>query len=138
MSRTTGGEFLLAHLAGDYLLQTNHQANAKIAAWGPALQHAATYTAAHLPLTRDWRALAVIGGTHAVIDRYRLAKYVTWAKNQIGPRDSRTTLAELRESGTGYPAATPPWMAVWLMIVADNTIHLLINAAALRRWGASR
>ena len=135
--RPLGAGFLLAHLAGDYLLQTNHQANAKTSGWGPALQHAVTYTAAHLPVTRDPVALLVIGGTHAVIDRYRLAKYVTWLKNQAGPAASRTTLEDLQQTGTGYPAGTPPWMAVWLMIVADNTIHLLINAAALR-WRADR
>lgn len=26
---------------------------------------------------------------------------------------------------------TPPWLAVWLMIIADNALHLLINAAAV-------
>jgi len=35
-------------------------------------------------------------------------------------------------SGTGYPADAPPWLAVWLLIAADNTLHLAINYAALR------
>jgi Protein of unknown function (DUF3307) len=34
--------------------------------------------------------------------------------------------------GTGYHKDRPPWMAVWLMIIADNTMHILINALALR------
>lgn len=131
MADRLGPGFLLAHMAGDYLVQTNHQAVEKLTAWTPALLHAATYTACHLPLTRSpWR-LAVIGGTHAVIDRYRLARYVVWAKNQLGPRRHRHPL-----TATGYPPAMPDWMAVWLLIVADNTIHLLLNAAALR--GARR
>lgn len=117
---------LLAHLVGDYLAQTHHQAVRKTEAWGPALTHAATYTLCHLPLTRSpWR-LAVIGGTHAVIDRYRLAKHVVWAKNQLAPKGYRPP-----HTATGYPEDTPPWLAVWLMILADNTLHLLINAAVL-------
>lgn len=33
---------------------------------------------------------------------------------------------------TGYPPDRPDWMTVWLMIVADNTLHLTINFLALR------
>ena len=33
---------------------------------------------------------------------------------------------------TGYPSERPAWMAVWLCIVADNTIHLAINYAAIK------
>ena len=121
----------LAHLVGDYLIQTHHQATEKTRAWGPALAHAATYTAAHLPLTRSWKALAVIGGTHALIDRYRLARHVVWAKNQLAPASHRPG-----HTATGYPEDTPPWLAVWLMIAADNTLHLLINTWALRRWAS--
>lgn len=119
-------KLILAHLAGDYLLQTHHQAVEKTRSWGPALAHAATYTACYLPLTRSpWR-LGVIGGTHAVIDRYRLARHVVWAKNQFAPKDHRPG-----HTATGYPAETPDWLAVWLLIAADNTLHLLINAAVL-------
>jgi hypothetical protein len=126
---------LLSHLVGDYLLQTHHQATEKTRAWGPAVAHTATYTAAHLPITRSVGALAVIGVTHAVIDRYRLARHLVWAKNQFAPAVYRPG-----HTATGYPADTPAWLAVWLLIVADNTCHLLINAAAVswaqRRGGA--
>lgn len=30
--------------------------------------------------------------------------------------------------------AKPAWMSVWLMIAADNTLHLAVNRWALRRW----
>lgn len=125
---------ILAHLSGDYLFQTHHQATEKVKRWGPALAHAATYTACFLPITRSWKALAVIGGTHAVIDRYRLAKYLVWAKNQAAPARHRPSLEELRETGTGFPANTPPWLATWLLIICDNTTHLLLNRWALKRW----
>jgi hypothetical protein len=119
---------LLAHLAGDYLLQTHHQATRKTQAWGPALAHAASYAACFLPLTRSPARLLVIGGTHAVIDRYRLARYVVWAKNQFAPEAYRPPLP----TATGYPTGTPDWLAVWLMIAADNTLHMLLNHWALR------
>jgi hypothetical protein len=96
----------------------------------PAVVHAATYTLAYTAVTRSPAALAVILGTHAVIDRYRLARYLVWAKNQLAPRRHRAAWSQ--SSATGYPADTPPWLAVWLLIIADNTVHLLINAAAVR------
>lgn len=123
------GDQLLAHLVGDYVLQSHWMATAKTSAWAPALAHAASYTLPFLALTRSWRALAVIGGTHAAIDRYRLARHLVWAKNQAGPAATRPVWGE---DVAGYPAQTPPWLATWLLILADNTAHLLINRAALR------
>ena len=120
---------LLAHLAGDYLVQTDWMATEKLRRHGPAVLHAATYTACFLPVTRNWRALAVIGGTHFVIDRWRLAKYVAWAKNQAAPAAYR-----FAPTPTGYGPSKPDWMAVWLMIITDNSMHLLLNRFALRRW----
>lgn len=125
-----GTRLALAHLLGDYVLQTHHQAVRKTQAWGPALAHAATYTAAHAALvTRSPLSLLVIGGTHAVIDRYRLARHVVWFKNQFAPVDYRPPLF----TATGYPEGTPDWLAVWLMIAADNTLHLLVNALVTSR-----
>jgi hypothetical protein len=34
-------------------------------------------------------------------------------------------------TATGYAADVPPWLAVWLLIAADNIAHVLINAVAL-------
>lgn len=120
----------LAHLVGDYVIQSDWMANQKTKRWAPALAHAATYGAVHLLVTRSpWR-LAVIAGTHAVIDHYRLARHVAWAKNQLAPAAYRHPWSEC--SATGYHESRPPWMAVWLMIAADNTIHLAVNAATVR------
>jgi hypothetical protein len=33
---------------------------------------------------------------------------------------------------TGYSPATPAWLAVWLLIIADNIMHVLINGLALK------
>lgn len=129
---------LVAHGIGDYLLQSHFMASEKTKAHLPAAVHALTYTLAFLPLTRSpWR-LAAIAGTHFLIDRYRLARYVVWAKNQMAPADSpyRPTHDDLTGLWTGYPMDTPPWLAVWLLIAADNLLHVGINALCLYRRGA--
>lgn len=120
---------VLAHLAGDYLIQSDWMALEKTKRWWPAIVHAVTYGLPYVAVTRSPVALAVIVVTHAVIDRYRLARYVVWAKNLLAPRAYWHPWSECR--GTGYHQDRPVWMAVWLMIVADNTIHLAINAAAV-------
>jgi hypothetical protein len=120
---------LLAHLAGDYLIQSDWMANEKMKRWWPAVAHGLTYTLPYAIITQSPVALAVIAGTHIVIDHYRLARHVVWAKNLLSPKAYRFPWSECK--GTGYHESRPPWMAVWLMIIADNTIHLCINAAAV-------
>lgn len=118
---------LLAHLVGDYVLQSHTMAIRKTTSTRWALVHALFYTLPFLLLTQDWRALAVIGGTHAVIDRFRLA--ARWCAFY----------------GVGFPGlwwrakdgefqAPPPFLGVWLVIIVDNTVHLAINYAALGWW----
>lgn len=123
---------LLAHMAGDYLIQSDWMAVEKTSRWWPAVCHAATYTLPFLLVTQDWRALLIIAGTHAVIDRFRLARHVVWAKNLLAPRGYNPSWSECR--ATGYPPDKPPWMAVWLMIIADNTLHVAINSLAIWRF----
>lgn len=120
---------LLAHLAGDYVVQSNWMASRKTTEVLPAAAHAVTYAACFLPLTRSPRALAVIAGTHFVIDHWRLARHLSWAKNQAAPAADRYPWAG--NDLTGYRADTPDWLATWLMIVTDNTAHLAINDWAL-------
>jgi hypothetical protein len=117
---------VLAHLVGDYLIQSHWMAVEKVNRWWPAIAHGLTYTLPYALVTQSWVALVVIAGTHIVIDRYRLAKHVVWFKNQFAPKAYRPG-----HTATGYPDETPAWLAVWLLIFADNTLHLLINAAAV-------
>lgn len=117
---------VLCHLAGDYLLQSHWMATEKTKRLWPAIVHGVTYTLPFLFLTQSWVALAVICGTHIVIDRYRLAKHFTWFKNLFAPKAYRAGHTE-----TGYPDSAPVWLTMWLMIIVDNTIHLAINALAI-------
>lgn len=120
---------LIAHLFGDYVFQTNYMALEKTSKWLPAVLHGLTYTLPFLFATHSLAALLVIGGTHIIIDRFRLARHLMWFKNQLAPKAYRPDRSALRT--TGYPESTPAWMSTWLMIVADNSVHIAINVLAI-------
>lgn len=119
---------LVAHAVGDYILQSDWMASEKTKRSLAASIHATTYTLPFLFLTTSPAALAIIVGTHFVIDRWRIARYLVWAKNWIAPTNDPWHVC----SSTGYPPEKPAWMAVWLLIIADNTLHVLCNGIALR------
>jgi hypothetical protein len=141
---------IVAHLVGDYLLQSDWMANEKTKKNMAAAAHAIAYSLPFLFLRPSLAAWVFIVGTHFVIDRWRLARYVCWAKNFLAPRWTRnlTAIGSPFEkpspidfiwwntwsecSGTGYHKDRPAWLAVWLMIIADNTLHILCNGIALR------
>lgn len=118
------------HMIGDYVLQSHWMATCKTKRWLPALAHGAAYTLPYLVVTRSVWALLVIGGTHVIIDRYRLARYVVWFKNLAGPRRTWAPVPHDPQA-TGFTSDTPAWLAVWLLIIVDNLVHLAINWAAL-------
>jgi hypothetical protein len=45
--------------------------------------HVCLYTLPFLLLTHSWKALAIIAGTHFIIDRFGVARYLVWLKNHI-------------------------------------------------------
>lgn len=113
---------ILAHLVGDYILQSHWMATEKTKRSRAAAIHAALYTLPFLFLTQAIAPLLFICGTHFVIDRFRLARFVVWAKNGCGGPFT----------ATGYPDNVPAWLSVWLLIIADNTIHLICNGVAIK------
>lgn len=138
-------EQLLLHLIGDYVTQSDWMARMKTKQYFPAFVHATIYALPFLLLRPSGTAFAAILGTHFLIDRFALARYVVWAKNALlSPRVPyydldgkayfiRDPRLEWRSCKiTGYPADTPIWLATWLTIIADNTLHLTINYLALR------
>ena len=155
------GTQLAAHAVGDYVFQSDWMAATKTQKSVAALAHVVTYTVAFVPLAStwtnlgwnpvtwvptaiSWQALLFILVTHFIIDRWRLARYVCWAKNWLAPKwltlpatDSEMLPKPVRNwpwaacTGTGYGPDKQPWMAVWLMIITDNTLHILCNGAAL-------
>lgn len=117
---------LILHLIGDYVTQTDWMAQNKTKSNVAAAAHAIVYSLPFLLLQPSLAAFAVILGTHYLIDRYRLARFVVYAKNWT----TCQTLKWADANVTGYHKDAPPWLSVWLLIAADNTLHLAIN------WGA--
>lgn len=154
LTTITAGQ-IVAHLIGDYVIQSDWMANEKTKKLEVALLHAIVYAIPFVFLLPSWWGLVFIVLTHAVIDRYRLAKYVVYAKNFLAPASTIEVVLDRQENvggktifvrrevphrwwhpweectGTGYHKDRPPWMSVWLLIIADNTLHLLCNAFAL-------
>jgi hypothetical protein len=143
-------EQLILHLFGDYLTQSDWMAQNKTKAAWPAMVHAFVYGIPFFVLARHspnlhWAMFAIIF-SHFLIDHYRLARYVVWAKNFLGPKEHRYVVMGANDvfegdarnfpfewcKVTGYPPDRPVWLATWLLIIADNTLHLAINYVALR------
>jgi hypothetical protein len=121
---------LVAHAVGDYIFQSDWMARHKRQSDIAAMVHAITYALPFLLFGPSAGALGFIVGSHFLIDRFGLARYVVYAKNLVAPRLFRRPWAECDR--TGYPATSPDFLAVWLLIIADNILHVLLNAAALR------
>jgi hypothetical protein len=141
---------LVIHAIGDYILQSDWVATTKTKKSVAALAHVVMYSLPFLLLTQAPAALAFIAGTHFVIDRWRLARFVCWAKNWIavpsmkactcnGPDEKCSecdkpviNLPWSRCTATGYPPDRSAWLTVWLLIITDNIMHVVLNGIALR------
>ncbi|MBX0290964.1 DUF3307 domain-containing protein [Hymenobacter sp. HSC-4F20] len=113
---------LILHLLGDYVLQSDKMAVNKTSSHKWAFIHALLYAIGFAWIVPSVWAWLVIFGTHFLIDRYRLAKYWVRFYNQV---------SVLEAGPFGYPADKPPFIAFWLMVIIDNTMHLLINFLAI-------
>ena len=122
---------LVAHAVGDYVLQSEWMATEKTKRSLAAFAHALTYILPFLFLTQNPYTLAIIGGTHFVIDRWHLARYVAWAKNRPWPGSA--AWRDCQE--TGFHPETPRWLSGWLVIIIDNVMHILTNGLALHYIG---
>jgi len=124
---------LILHALGDYIFQSDWMANTKTKSSVACLAHVVLYTLPFLLATQSPIALTFIATTHFIIDRWRLARYLCYVKNFLGPKQVQGSRyypwAEC--SATGYHKDRPAWMTVWLMIIADNTIHIICNSFAV-------
>lgn len=138
---------LILHLVGDYVTQSDWMAQNKTKSTWAAFCHALVYSLPFL-LIGSQAAVLVIFLTHLLIDRFRLARIVVYGKNilfdpvfwkkptscfwftnaEVGRVES---MAWSNCSATGYPSERPAWLSVWLLIAADNTLHLAINYGTL-------
>ncbi len=125
------GDQILAHLFGDYVFQSHWMATRKTKSSWAALLHVVTYSIGFWYLRPSLPAMAFIIGSHFVIDRFRLARHLVFFKNFACPPSEWDALLVNHDPATGYPKETPAWMSVWLLIIADNALHLLCNGFAL-------
>lgn len=108
---------LLFHLWGDYITQNHYLANEKVkntpSGYLACFIHCVLYSLPFMFIASP-AALAVIFGSHFLIDKYRLAKYVNQFKNwSFTP--------------SGFPEGTPAFLSVWLLFIVDNILHITIN-----------
>ena len=121
---------LACHLVGDYILQSDWMGIKKTQTWMPALVHGVFYSLPFLFLRPSINALLVIGLTHTLIDHTRIARHACWIKNFIAPK-SDWPKPWIVCSKNGYDPSRPDWLTYWLMFIADNTMHIIINGLAL-------
>ena len=141
---------ILAHIFGDFILQSDWMALNKSKRSIPCLVHVLIYTACFLLLTTSWKALLVIGATHFFFDRFHTPlKRLLWVKNHIGPTMQYPPYEYC--NSTGYFDDSPYntkqadesmikqfgkprhfFITIWIYIIIDNFCHLFINYMALR------
>jgi hypothetical protein len=103
----------LLHLIGDYVLQNDWMATHKSKSDLACAVHVLVYSAPFFFLVDHYSGWLIILFSHFLIDRYRLAYY--WV------------------SSPWYAGKTekPAYISVWVMIIVDNTFHLLFNSIAI-------
>lgn len=121
---------LVAHAVGDYILQSDWMANEKTKKSAAAAAHAVCYSLPFLLFSPSVAAFLFIAITHFIIDRWRLARFVVYAKNYLAPKPWWFPWDQC--AGTGYHTDRPAWLSVWLLIIADNIIHVICNGFALK------
>jgi hypothetical protein len=124
---------LLCHFIGDYVLQSHWMATEKTKRNLAAVVHAVIYTMVFLSMTNSSLVLFIICTSHFLIDRYRLARYVVYAKNFLSPPSEWLDNCMSWESckNTGFSSKVPDWLSVWLLIIVDNIIHVIINGVCI-------
>ena len=98
-------EFLLAHLVGDFIIQTDWMANGKKRKSLICMIHVITYLLPFFFLQFLWWQLVLIGIQHFIQDRWG---FVVWFMNKAGHKKF---------------ASSP--MSPWSIIVTDNIFHLV-------------
>lgn len=104
---------LVAHLIGDFLLQTRWMAKGKATKWGPLFVHAAVYTFV-VAIVGWWSggisvwAIALIFVSHLLLDKKGFVQW--WSRNVQGV----TCISD-----------------AWVTVMADQVFHVIILAVAV-------
>lgn len=147
---------IVAHLIGDYVLQSHTMAIRKTKDLRWALLHAFFYSLPFLPILllyshqRHVDAYLTILLTHALIDRYALARrWCVWygvgfpgfwwdqqptctLDHGAGPfPHPADSVPECKADPDTVFTPPPDYIGGWLIILVDNTLHLCINGFAI-------
>lgn len=147
-------EQLIAHIFGDFILQSDWMATNKSKRSLPCLVHVLIYTSVFLFFTTSWKALLVIGSFHFVFDRFPIiVRRLIWFKNHLGPGFKFVPFDRCEVTGyydnimndVGQKCATYEvingygprlnYITIWLYIITDNALHLLTNYLAIKYLG---
>jgi len=118
---------LVAHLVGDFMLQNDWMAREKNHKSLACFVHVIVYTLPFLFITTNPATLLVIAGTHFIIDRWRINRFLIWSRNLFFP--GRRPWSECSE--TGFNQELPLHLARLLYIAFDSALHILINGLAI-------
>lgn len=108
------------HFVGDYLLQNDWMAQNKQKYIMVAAIHAVTYSLPFLFISSGigWSVILI---SHLLIDRFGLAKYWIMLVNW-----------NWQSKNFGFDNDKPQFLSIWLLIVIDNTFHIIINSLSIQ------
>ncbi len=119
---------LFLHLLGDYFLQNDWMATNKGTysplGWLTCILHCILYSVPFGWYYHSWTIFLLVFLTHFFIDKFSLARYVTktinckWEGNWGGDNYSHDL---------GFDENRPPYIAVWIHIIRDNSMHIACN-----------
>ncbi|AUR87418.1 TMhelix containing protein [Vibrio phage 1.101.O._10N.261.45.C6] len=120
---------LLCHLIGDYFLQSEWMVRNKKQSVFVATVHGLVYSLPFLILDITLLQYLLIATSHAVIDRWgeQVIGGIVKLKNLISPLSGRVK----NPNNYGFPEGTPDYVQFFVVIVIDNTLHIVCNALIL-------
>jgi len=122
-------QMLLGHLVGDYLLQNNFMALNKskfsLKGWFACIIHCIIYTYAVCLVMQEynWLWIAIVFLSHFFIDKFSLAALYLKA---LKSRDLSKIIRIDKSTVLHMPDAIQAMVTIFVVIVADNTMHLLL------------
>jgi len=119
-------EQLLLHLFGDYIIQNDWMALNKkkdgLKGWLSCAIHCLTYSLPFLLIANPIQVFMVFI-THFILDRTNIV----------------VSILKFRNKGSlenfGFKPERPIYLTLWLLIIFDNTIHLICNFLILKSVG---
>lgn len=119
---------LLLHLFGDYFTQNDWMATNKgtfsVLGWFTCILHCLLYSIAFGLYYHNLSIFLLVFGTHFLIDKFSLARYVTKLVNWNWERDWG---GDHYSHDLGFDENRPAYITIWIHIIRDNSLHVACN-----------